>query len=235
MKKLESIGELDNTIIVVSGDNGMPFPRAKATLYDLGTRVPLAVRWGRKAKGGRTVDDFATLCDLAPTFLEIAGLDPVAEMTGRSLLPVLLDGERQRDFVLTGMEQHVYPNPSRALRTADHLYIRNFKPEAWRTGEVEGKNPTYDFAEQPWPTEPGAFSFNIDPSPSKQVLRLDRETAEARRVFAQRPPEELYDVRADPDQLHNLAGEAAHATTLSRLRERLAAELRASGDPRSAE
>ena len=121
------------------------------------------------------------------------------------------------------------------MRTAGHLYIRNFEPDTWRTGEVEGKNPTYDFGEQPWPTEPGAFSFNIDPSPSKQSLRLDRESAEARLVFARRPKEELYDLDTDPDQLHNLAGEKSHRDTLERLRVQLTDELRAAGDPRIAE
>ena len=68
MARLEAMGELDNTIVVVSGDNGMPFPRCKATLYDQGTRVPLAIRWGAKVKADRTVTDFVSLCDLAPTF-----------------------------------------------------------------------------------------------------------------------------------------------------------------------
>ncbi len=133
LAKLETIGELENTLVVVSGDNGMPFPRAKATLYDLGTRVPLAIRWGRKVKGGRRVDDFVTLCDLAPTFLEAAGLKPGKAMTGSSLLPLLLSGksgqvELARTHVLTGLEKHVYSYPSRACRTKDFLYIRNYYP-----------------------------------------------------------------------------------------------------------
>ena len=88
---LEKNGELENTIVVMSGDNGMPFPRCKATLYDMGTRVPLAIRWGSKVKSnGRTVEDFVNLTDLAPTFLEAAGLPVPKEMTGRSLMPQLL-------------------------------------------------------------------------------------------------------------------------------------------------
>ena len=138
LTRLEAMGELDNTIIVVSGDNGMPFPRCKATLYDLGTRVPLAVRWGAKVKGNRTVEDFVSLCDFAPTFLEAAGLQPGKAMTGRSLLPILRATrsgqiDPARTYVLTGMERHVYPYPSRAIRTRDFLYIRNFDPAAWPT------------------------------------------------------------------------------------------------------
>ena len=133
LAKLEKIGELENTIVVVSGDNGMPFPRAKATLYDLGTRVPLAVRWGNRVKGGRKVDDFVTLCDFAPTFLEAGGVPKGASMTGNSLLPLLLSGksgqvEIARTHSLTGNEQHCFLYPSRALRSADFLYGLNFNP-----------------------------------------------------------------------------------------------------------
>ncbi len=241
--RLEAMGELDNTLLVVSGDNGMPFPRCKATLYDQGTRVPLAVRWGDKVRSGREVSDLVSLCDFAPTFLEAAGLKPSAQMTGRSLMPVLLSNESgqiaaERSFVLTGMERHVYPYPSRALRTADFLYIRNFSPEKWPTGEVEGYNPEYDFAAEPWPTESGAFSFNIDPSPSKQFLRLHREErgtkSFAELAFSRRPAEELYDLKKDPHQLQNVAGGPEYAEVLQRLRRKLDAELIESSDPRLA-
>ncbi|MEK6238826.1 MAG: sulfatase, partial [Planctomycetales bacterium] len=239
--KLEAIGELDNTLIVVSGDNGMPFPRCKATLYDQGTRVPLAVRWGARVKGGRRVADFVSLCDLAPTFLEAVGLKPSKQMTGRGLLPVLASNKSglvdpTRTFVLTGMERHVYLYPSRALRDKDYLYIRNFNPQSWPTGEVKGRNPKYDFAAEPWPTERGAFSFNIDPSSSKQFLRLHRDDRETKRfvglAFSRPPEEELYDLRNDPDQLHNVAADPIHAEARRRLRRQLNAELIKSGDPR---
>jgi arylsulfatase A-like enzyme len=239
--RLKVIGELDNTIIVVSGDNGMPFPRCKATLYDQGTRVPLAIRWGSKIKGRRKVSDFVSLCDLAPTFLEAAGLKPSPQMTGRSLMP-LLESENsgqvdaKRTFVLTGMEQHVYSCPSRALRTKDFLYVRNFAPDKWPTGEVEGRNPKYDFAAEPWPTDSGAFSFNIDPSPSKQFLRLHRTEKDAKSfadlAFVRHPQEELYDLEQDPDQLHNVAGDEAYAKAKQQMRQRLDAELIKSDDPR---
>jgi arylsulfatase A-like enzyme len=134
VKRLEALGELDNTIIVVSGDNGMPFPRCKATLYDLGTRVPLAIRWGSKVQGNRNVADFVSLCDLAPTFLEAAGLNPSEQMTGGSLMPILTSNKSGqvvplRTYALTGVERHVYSYPKRALRTKDFLYIRNFDPD----------------------------------------------------------------------------------------------------------
>lgn len=239
--RLEEMGQLENTIVVVSGDNGMPFPRCKATLYDMGTRVPLAVRWGAKVKGGRTVKDFVSLCDFAPTFLEAAGLKPGRGMTGKSLLPVLHSKrsgqvDPKRAFALTGMEQHVYLYPARALRTANYLYLRKFNVDEWPTGEVKGRNPIYDFAKTPWPTERGAFSFNIDPGPSKQVLRLHRDSTDvkdlAELAFVKHASEELYDLRKDPDQLKNMAKDPAYAEIRKRLRRKLDAELVKSDDPR---
>jgi len=243
VERLEAIDELENTIIVASGDNGMPFPRCKATLYDQGTRVPLAIRWGDRVRGNRTISDFVSLCDLAPTFLEAVGLKPSDQMTGRSLMPILLSKDAgqidpSRTFVLTGTERHVYSYPARALRTKDFLYIRNFDSENWTTGEVEGRNPQYDFAAEPWPTERGAFSFNIDPSPSKQFLRLHRHDTDTKPfadlAFSQRLHEELYDLAKDPDQLHNVAQNPDYAKDKSRLRKKLDAELIKSGDPRLA-
>jgi len=240
---LEKSGELDHTIVVISGDNGMPFPRCKATLYDLGTRVPLVIRWGDKAKGGRKIDDFVSLTDLAPTFLEAAGLPVPGQMTGRSLMPQLRSEKTgltdpQRDHVLTGMERHVYPNPSRAIRTAGFLYIRNFAPAGWKNGRVKGKQAHYDFVKTPWPTGPGAFSFNVDPSPSKQwMLEHPRDGDENRLnhlAFGRRPNEELYDLRKDPGQVHNLAADPACRESRDRLSQMLTAELRAGGDPRFA-
>jgi arylsulfatase A-like enzyme len=222
----------------------MPFPRCKATLYDQGTRVPLAIRWGAKVKGKRKVSDFVSLCDLAPTFLESAGLKPSKEMTGRSLLPILMSKKSgqidpKRTFVLIGMEQHVYSYPSRALRSKDFLYIRNFHPQNWPTGEVDGDDPEYDFATQSWPTEQGAFSFNIDPSPTKQLLRLQRDKDDVKRfaqlAFLRHPDEELYDLGKDPEQLHDVAGDAIYAEAKQRMRRQLRAELTNSKDPRVAD
>ena len=242
LARLKKIGELENTVVVVSGDNGMPFPRCKATLYDLGTRVPLAIRWGKQVKGGRELKDFVSLCDLAPTFLQAAGLNAGADMTGRSLLPILRSGEdgwadKKRSFVLTGMEQHVYPYPSRAIRTRDYLYIRKFNPKQWPTGEVPGHNPEYDFTKTPWPTERGAFSFNIDPGPAKQFLRLHRDSTNVKKLaalsFTTHVAEELYDLRKDPIQLNNVADRKNYAAIRQQLRRQLDAELIKSNDPRS--
>lgn len=240
---VEEADELDNTIVVMSGDNGLPFPRCKATLYDTGTRVPLAIRWGAKVKGGRTLKDFVSLCDIAPTFLEAAGINPPEEMTGRALTPILLSEasgriDPTRDHVLTGMERHVFPNPSRAIRTADFLYISNFEPETWRTGRGDGPPPTYDFTERHWPSGAEAFSFNVDPSPTKQFMWHHPEDSTVKGAFAlafgRRPTEELYDLKNDPDQLRNVAGQAEYEETRQELHRALEAELQSTNDPRFA-
>ena len=145
---LETSGELENTIVVMSGDNGLPFPRCKATLYDTGTHVPLAIRWGGTIKGGRTIADFVSLTDLAPTFLEAAGLQPPSEMTGRSLMPMLRSGrsgqvDQARTSVLSGMERHVVSQPARAIRTAEFLYIRNLELQELANDRNHGALPSH--------------------------------------------------------------------------------------------
>ena len=132
---LERAGELDNTIVIVTSDNGLPFPRAKATVYDGGVRVPLAIRWPGVARPGTTVDALVSLTDIAPTLLEGAGVAAVSTMTGRTLAP-LLRGEAQagRDQVFLERERHANVRrgdlsyPVRAVRTNDYLYVRNFRP-----------------------------------------------------------------------------------------------------------
>ena len=135
LEALERAGELENTIVIVTSDNGMPFPRAKANVYDSGARVPLAIRWPGVAARGTVVDALVSLTDLAPTLLEAAGLMPVEAMTGRTLRP-LIRGESQagRDQVFIERERHANVRrgdlsyPVRAIRTRDYLYIRNFRP-----------------------------------------------------------------------------------------------------------
>lgn len=240
VEALEQSGELDNTIVLMTGDHGMPFPRCKSNLYDSGARVPLAVRWPAKVKRGRTVDDFVSLTDLAPTFMELAGLKPTKEMTGHSLMNVLTSDksgrvDESRDYVLIGKERHVpgqeKPDmggyPCRAIRTHDYLYIRNFAPDRWPNG-----TPNYEQA-----AIPGAWLADCDNGPTKTYMVDNRDQdAPHRRLydlsFAKRPAEELYDLSSDPDQLHNIASEAEFAEVKTKLAARLMTELRETGDPR---
>ncbi|HUS91441.1 MAG TPA: sulfatase [Phycisphaerae bacterium] len=226
---LEKSGELDNTLVVMTSDNGMPFPRCKATLYDDGTRMPLAVRWPAGAKGGRTVDDFVSLCDLAPTFLAVAGVNVPKEVSGVSLLGILRSDksgriEKDRTFVLLGMERHCYPYPARAIRTGEFLYVRNHEPDRWPTGEGT------------WPSEDRDFSFNIDPSPTKRLMVARRTDAAIKGLydlaFGPRPEEELYDLAKDAGQVRNVASKPEYAETKRKLAGMLEQALKDSDDPR---
>ena len=113
LDELEKTGELENTLIFMSGDHGIPgMPHGKCNLYDLGVGVSLAVRWGKKIPAQRVVDDFVCLSDLCPTILEAAGETPPAAMTARSLLGVLTSSKSgtvdpTRDAVIVGRERHV--------------------------------------------------------------------------------------------------------------------------------
>jgi uncharacterized sulfatase len=241
LKTLEEMGELDNTIVVYTSDNGMPFPRAKATLYDSGVRMPLAIMWPREVPGGRTLSDFVGLWDLAPTFLEAAGAAVPQQMYGRSLLPVLRSEKSgqvdpSRDFAVTAKEAHVYARPAglypiRSIRTAKWAYIRNYEPDRWPSGPEN------------WPYGDGrSFRFrsegfnDVGNSPSKSYIMEHRGEPEVapyfESAFGMRPQDELYDMEADPGQMRNLAGEPAYADVLARLCERMENHLRETGDPR---
>jgi arylsulfatase A-like enzyme len=231
IEALERAGELENTIVIVTSDNGMPFPRAKANVYDAGARVPLVIRWPGVARPGTVIESLVSLTDLAPTLLEGAAATPLEAATGRSLLP-LLRGEPQpgRDHVFIERERHAnvrrgdHSYPVRAVRTKDYLYIRNFRPDRWPAGD-----PQLYVAVGPF--------GDIDGGPSKSLL-LDRQNDRAIAPFfqlatAKRPAEELYDLRRDPDQLKNVAGQSAHRAAQRRLRGELDRWLRETGDPRA--
>jgi len=247
LKMLEDSGRLDNTLVVISGDNGLPFPRCKSNLYDTGTNVPLAVRWPAAVKGCRVVEDFISLADLAPTFLEAAGLKPPAEMTARSFMDILTSGESgrvdaRRDHVLTGKERHVPGQendmggyPMRAIRTHDFLYIHNFKPDRWPSGCPAGYSQPVDIdVSKPRGTKFGYA--DTDASPTKSYILKHRDDPKVRRLFelafAKRPAEELYDLQKDPGQLNNVAGKPEYARVKEKLAATLMDELKATKDPR---
>lgn len=241
LKTLEEMGELDKTLIVVTSDNGMPFPRAKANCYEYGIHVPMAIRWGNTIKGGRTVDELVSTLDLAPTFLEAAGISfSVMPLEGRSMMTIfrssksgVLDKERQA--VYASRERHSSSRwnnlgyPQRALRTPDYLYIWNIQPDRWPAGdpqkyEKDGTlGPMHDAYHD-------IDDFNESP------LSIRREEAGINPYFHlavdKRPEVELYDIRKDPACLKNLAQEATHLGTRKKLENQLKTYLTKTNDPR---
>ena len=227
---LEAAGQLDNTVVIFTSDNGMPFPRAKANLYDGGTHVPLAIRFPSKAKSRHTVDDFVVLTDLAPTILEAAGLKPPAEMTGRTLMP-LLAGKTQpgRERVFLERERHAQVRrgdlgyPARAIRTKEFLYIWNIHPDRWPAGDPEMYVSVGPFGD-------------IDGGPTKDLLLQRRNDSAMARYFAlataKRPEEELYDLRKDPYQLQNVAAKSKYVDAKRVLHSALLNWMRETRDPR---
>jgi arylsulfatase A-like enzyme len=248
LEELDKTGETANTLIAISGDHGAPgFPHGKCNLYDFGTRVSLAIA-GPGVVGGRVVDDFVSIPDLAPTFVEAGGGTPPDVMTARSLWPVLKSSssgqvEAARDAVFIGRERHVemaraeyLPYPQRAIRTADHLFIINFRPERRPLGDplqIESdRPPTFTEVEN---TTFVAFPDD-DAGLTKAWLVEHRNDPQWKPFFDHtyglRPREELYDLKADPDQMTNVATDAAYQSQAMKLRDRLMGELERSGDPR---
>lgn len=243
VEELKARGELDNTLIIVSGDHGMPgMPRGKCNLHDFGSMVSLLVSWPEQVKSGREVDDFISLMDIAPTLLEAAGVEPPNHMLAQSFLDVLRSEQggsvdATRDHVVIGRERHVgqsqpdrAPYPSRAIRTDDFLLIRNFKPELMPMGVVYKENASEaELLENHYLAYP-----DMDGSPTKVFVMAHRDKYPRHFDFgfAARPKFELYDLAKDPDQINNVASDLDYAEDLKGLTGRLMRILHETGDPR---
>jgi len=244
--ELEARGLLERTLVVVSGDHGMPgVPHGKCNVYDHGSAVPLVARVPGGV-GGRIIDDFVSLPDLCPTFLDVAGVAHPAGIAARSLLPQLtaVTGgtiDASRDAVIIGRERHVaaaradrLPYPVRALRTRDWLLVRNFHPER----DPMGTPPAGPLDPRTVATDTAAVYADMDAGPTKAWLVAHAADPAGRayhdRAFARRPAVELYDLRGDPWQMTNVAGRPEHAAVEAALTKRLLDTLSAAGDPRVA-
>ncbi|WP_337176981.1 sulfatase [Paludisphaera sp.] len=233
LDELESRGLLDDTLVIVTSDHGMPFPRVKGYAYHDSNHIPLLIRWPSAVRSpGRAVDEFVDFTDLAPTILDAAGIDPaeagMKPVDGRGLRPLLeaRPGESVpwRDHVLVGKERTDVgrPNdwgyPIRGMVTADFLYLRNYEPSRWPAG-----NPETGY-------------LDTDGGPTKTLIlqrgRADRADPFWNLCFGMLPADQLYDLRADPDCVRNLADAPEHADRVRATRDRMEAELREQGDPR---
>jgi len=234
LKILEEKGELENTMVVVTSDNGMPFPRVKGQEYEYSNHMPLAIMWKDGIKNpGRTVDDFVSFIDFAPTFLDIANItrsnSGMEKIEGKTLTNILRSNkngivEKRRDHVLIGKERHDVGRPDdrgypiRGIFKGEYLYVRNFEIDRWPAG-----NPETGY-------------LNTDGSPTKTEVLNDRRTKGKSKYwdlsFGKRPPEELYQISADPECMVNLAENSKYRKIRKALRKQLDTELKQQADPR---
>lgn len=243
LQLLKEKGELDNTIIVITADNGMAFPYAKANLQEYGSHIPLAM-CGVFVKGkNRKVDDLVSLIDLAPTFLDLANVKHFDGITGKTLIPILNSTksgtiDASREYVLTGRERHTHARPenvgypARAIRTKDFLYIKNFKPERWALGDpVPEKQDTMTGKG----TKPILQGYeDIDDSPTKTFMIKNKAAFPTlfHIAFEKRDREQLYDIKADPFCLNDLSKSDKMQAVRAQLKAELERKLIEQQDPR---
>lgn len=234
LQKLEEIGELENTIVIVTADNGMPFPRVKGNVYEYSNHLPLAIMWPDGIKNpGRMVDDFVNFIDFVPTYLEVAGLSAetagMQPVTGKSLTDIFYSEKagivnHERDFVLVGMERHDVGRandegyPVRGIVKDDFLYLSNFKPDRW-----PACNPETGY-------------LNCDGSPTKTYILDTRRKKGIMEFwqfnFGKRVEEELYNIKDDPFCMNNLAEDQNFAELKSNMETEMTRKLAEQEDPR---
>ena len=221
LKALAARGELDNTLVVMTSDNGWQIPRGLGNCYDLGVRTPLAMRWPDRIKPGEVREDYVSFGDLAPTFLEAAGLAPLPEMTTSSLF-----SSTRRNVMYVERERHANVRkgnlsyPVRGIRTPEYLYLRNFEPSRWPAGDPEFY----------WSVGPYG---DVDDSPTKQMLMKDKPQPYFDLCFGKRAAEELYVLKDDPDQVRNVAARPEFVQVKNELAARVDKWMKDTGDPRT--
>lgn len=228
---LEAAGELENTIVIVTADHGMPFPRAKGQEYEYSNHVPFAMMWKKGiTKAGREIKDLLSFIDLAPTILAVAGIPEdksgMQPIEGKSFLDLLTkeDSKSQKDYVLIGKERHDVgrPNdqgyPIRGIIKGDFLYLINFETSRWPAG-----NPETGY-------------MNVDGSPTKTEVLKARRNPETESYwqlsFGKRQEEELYNIAEDRECMANLAEDANYNVLKKQMRSELLQKLTEQQDPR---
>ncbi|MBZ4192613.1 sulfatase [Niabella sp. 3A5MI-3] len=258
LEYLKEKGELENTIVIVTSDNGMAFPRAKANGYEYGVHVPFAVRFPKMFPEGRIIDDPVSFVDIAPTILELTGTSSkeMKAMTGTSILGILKEKKQgvvdtTRKYVYSGRERHSasrYLNrgyPQRVIRSKEFLLVWNMKPRRWPAGDPQRIDPAdkskllpkYGIDDKGVYHSEWAFT-DIDNSPTKSFTVAHKDEKEVHRFFewatARRPEFELYQISSDPGCLKNLYNERMYTTIQGQLKKALMEELIKTKDPRVA-
>jgi len=204
LTELEKRGKLENTLIVFLTDNGSPFTRAKGTLYDAGIKTPLIFHWPAKITGGQVNDQLVSVINLAPTFLDIASLPIPNEMFGKSLQPLLLGNEFEADeYIFSERNWHDCDEHIRTIRSDTFKLIKNAYIE--------------------WPHGTAA---DLSSSPSHQSLLRLKEKGELNKnqllIFeSPRPVIELYNIKEDPEEFNNLAGDRKYRNIIRKMHKKL--------------
>jgi len=231
LKLLEEKKMLDNTMVIITADNGMPFPRIKGNAYMLSNHLPLAISWPSGIQNpGRVIADFVSFTDFAPTFLEVAGVKSAKSgmqpMEGKSLVPLMSNKQKGkfREFMVIGKERTDLGRPDdqgypvRGIVGKDYLYLRNYHPERWPAG-----NPETGY-------------MDCDGSPTKSYILNDRRSKGESYFwdmnFGKHPGEELYLLTKDQECLENLADRPDYAGVKARLAGQMEKKLREDKDPR---
>jgi N-sulfoglucosamine sulfohydrolase len=224
---LEEIGELENTLIIVTSDNGLPFSRAKGNAYDAGVKVPMAICWGDRIKGGQVIEDLISHVDLAPTMLEAAGLNGLKEIDGKSFLEILLTNSNAkrkpfRDAVFYGRERATSARPDnvgypvRTIRTQRYELVWNMKPERYPVGN--------------------RLDESEDLAVKAEIIRMKDNDQHSMKIYRDafdfRPEFELHDMKIDPFGLINQVDEPQYREVLDSLFRILKEKLYKDGDPR---
>jgi arylsulfatase A-like enzyme len=199
--------------VLFISDNGRPFPRDKTTLYDSGIKTPFIVHWPGRVGAGSRCNSLLSSVDIAPAFLELAGLSTPKVFEGRSFLPLLRNPQQGiREFVFAERNWHDYEDRVRAVRNRRFKYIRNFYNDLPNT-------PPADVVR--------SVAY-------REMIRLRDEgrlvDAQKNTFIQPRAKEELYDTQSDPFELKNLASDPAQARRLKRFRSALAKWQKETGD-----
>lgn len=129
IKEMEQQGVLDNTVIIIISDNGKPFPQCKTRVNVQGLKSPFIVWYPELIKPSQSTESLASAVDLAPTVLELAGIEKPAIMQGKSLVPVLKNPQAEvRQYAFGEHNWHVYTAFERAVITKEFVYIKNRLP-----------------------------------------------------------------------------------------------------------
>ncbi len=213
LDELDRSGQATNTCVLFISDNGRPFPREKTTLYDSGIRTPFIVRWPGVVKAGSVCTNLVSTVDIAPTFLEAAGLPVVSSFQGVSFMPMLENPAKPvRRHVYAERHWHDFEALQRGVRDTRFKYIRNYLPELPDTPPADAlRSPTFEALVR-------LRGFDA----------LDEHQLHC--FVTPRPREELYDTENDPHELNNLVGVRSLGIKLNELRKALAEWQKETGD-----